>query len=377
MAEISSSSQAQFGQHQTRLSRKIFLGYLLSLIGLVAGYLGLAMLFVTVYATLRLEGIYPINMMYEFLSYHRVDVSIVVLLSGWLILTYRCIYRALSDLDALVTASAQLVQQPEQAVELPDDLKTVQTELNLVREQTLRSAVLAREAEQRKNDLLVYLAHDLKTPLTSVLGYLTLLRDEPQIYTELRARYTNIALNKAERLEELVNEFFEIARFNLTTVTLERQPIHLSRMLEQLTYEFLPILAEKQLRWDLQLTAELTIVGDVAKLERVFDNLIRNAVHYSYADSAIFLSLQERDKGVQLQITNQGRTIPPEKLARIFEQFFRLDAARSSSTGGAGLGLAIAKELVELHGGTISAQSSDDTVTFTLWLPAGGAVAGA
>lgn len=343
----------------------------------MAGYLGLAMLFVSVCATFRLASVYPINVLYEFLSYYRVDVTTVVLLSGWLILTYRCICRALSDLDALVAASEQMVQQPERAVDLPDDLKTVQTELNLVREKTLRSAMLAKEAEQRKNDLLVYLAHDLKTPLTSVLGYLTLLRDEPQISTELRARYTHIALNKAERLEELVNEFFEIARFNLTTVTLERQPIHLSRMLEQLTYEFLPILAEKQLRWDLQLTADLTIVGDAAKLERVFDNLIRNAVHYSYADSTILLSLQEHEEGVQLQITNQGRTIPPEKLARIFEQFFRLDAARSSSTGGAGLGLAIAKELVELHGGAISAQSSDDTVTVTVWLPAGGAVAGA
>lgn len=352
-----------------RLARKLFVRYLLSLLGMVSGYFALALLFVMIYATFRLENIVPVRTLYEYLSYHRIDISILVLFFGWLFLAYRCIYRALSYLDTLVAASEQMVQQPEQTVELPVDLNAIQTELNLVREQTLRSAAAAKEAEQRKNDMLVYLAHDLKTPLTSVLGYLTLLRDEPQISVELRARYTHIALEKAERLEELINEFFEIARFNLTTVTLEQRPIHLSRMLEQLTYEFTPILAEKNLHWELQIDADIEINGDADKLERVFDNLIRNAVHYSDAGSAIQLLLLAEEDGVQLQITNQG-AIAPEKLERIFEQFFRLDAARSSSTGGAGLGLAIAKELVELHGGTISAQSSGGTVTFTVWLPA-------
>lgn len=336
----------------------------------MVGYFGLALLFVMMYATFRLENIASVQMLYAYLSYHRADITILFLFFGWLFLTYRCIYQALSYLDTLVAASEQMVQLPEQTVELPPDLNTIQAELNLVRERTLRSAAAAKEAEQHKNDLLVYLAHDLKTPLTSVLGYLTLLRDEPQLSTELRARYTHIALDKAERLEELINEFFEIARFNLTTVTLEQQPIHLSRMLEQLTYEFTPILAQKQLRWELQIAADIEIHGDADKLERVFDNLIRNAVHYSNVGSAIWVSLMEKDGGAQLQIMNQGRTIAPEKLERIFEQFFRLDAARSSSTGGAGLGLAIAKELVELHGGAISAQSGDATVTFTVWLPA-------
>ena len=357
-------------RHQVRLSRRLFVRYLLSLLGMVSGYFTLALLFVVIYATFRLGNIVPARMFYEYLSFHREDISILVLFFGWLFLTYRCIYQALSYLDALVAASEQMVQQPEQTVELPPDLSAIQTELNLVREQTLRNAAAVKDAEQRKNDMLVYLAHDLKTPLTSVIGYLTLLRDEPQISIELRARYTHIALDKAERLEELVNEFFEIARFNLTTMTIEQQPIHLSRMLEQLTYEFTPILAEKQLRWDLQIAADIEINGDADKLERVFDNLIRNAIHYSDAGSAIQVSLMAEDGGAQLQITNQGRTIAPEKLERIFEQFFRLDAARSSSTGGAGLGLAIAKELVELHDGTISAQSSDGTVTFTVWLPA-------
>lgn len=105
----------------------------------------------------------------------------------------------------------------------------------------------AKEAEQRKNDLVTYLAHDLKTPITSVIGYLTLLRDEPQISEEIRSRYMNIALDKAERLDDLINEFFEITRFNLSHISLEKKQINLSLMLQQLTYEFQPMLAEKNL----------------------------------------------------------------------------------------------------------------------------------
>lgn len=127
--------------------------------------------------------------------------------------------------------------------------------------------------------------------MTSVIGYLTLLRDEPQISQELRARYTGIALDKAERLEELVNEFFDITRFNLTTLALEPERINLSRMLEQIASEFLPILAEKELRWRLDIQPGVEIVGDPDKLERVLDNLIRNAVNYSYAQTEIALSL--------------------------------------------------------------------------------------
>ena len=93
---------------------------------------------------------------------------------------------------------------------------------------------------------MVYLAHDLKTPLTSVIGYLTLLRDEPQLSPELRARYTGIALDKAERLEELINEFFEITRFNLSHLELEKQPVDLCRMLQPVVSEFAPMLGERE-----------------------------------------------------------------------------------------------------------------------------------
>ena len=224
-------------------------------------------------------------------------------------------------------------------------------------------------AEQRKNDLIVYLAHDLKTPLTSVIGYLTLLQDEPQISQEMRAHYTGIALKKAQRLEELINEFFDITRFNLTTLTLETEQINLSRMLEQIVSEFNPILEEKELRWQTDIEPGIEILGDADKLARVFDNLIRNAVNYSYASSDIHFSARAEEDRVEISVRNHGRTIPPDKLEHIFEQFYRVDASRASATGGAGLGLSIAKEIVELHGGTISAESGEESIAFFVTLP--------
>lgn len=266
-------------------------------------------------------------------------------------------------IDALVTENAG-------DVILSQELAATERKINSIKHTLEKRKSDALLAEQRKNDLIVYLAHDLKTPLTSVIGYLTLLRDEPQISQELRCRYTEIALDKAERLEELINEFFDITRFNLTALTLETERLHLSRMLEQLASEFHPILAERELRWSLNIAPDIMLVGDADKLARAFDNLIRNAVNYSYAGTEISLYAQTEADMVKIMIKNSGKTIPPDKLSHIFEQFYRADAARSSATGGAGLGLAIAKEIVELHGGAITAASANECTIFIVTLPA-------
>ncbi len=288
---------------------------------------------------------------------------------GCYYIAYRFQLRPLEYLDDVAEAAQLLATPTDMPVSLPDDLKNIENDLNVVRIKTLESQKTAREIEQRKNDLLVYLAHDLKTPLTSVLGYLKLIEDEPNISTELISKYTGIARTKAERLEELINEFFEITRFNTKELILEPTKTNLSRMLTQITYEFNPVLKEKNLQWKINIPDNIEIVCDVGKLERVIDNLIRNAVNYSFPNTAIVFTVVSLAGSVQICIENKGNTIPPEKLERIFEQFYRLDASRSSDTGGAGLGLAIAKEIVKLHHGIITAYSADELIRFTIQLP--------
>ncbi|HEX3018041.1 MAG TPA: HAMP domain-containing sensor histidine kinase [Caproicibacter sp.] len=284
-------------------------------------------------------------------------------------ITYRFMLRPLHYLDDVAQAAAILAHPTEVPITLPADLKNIENDLNSVREQTMESRKAAQVSEKRKNDLLVYLAHDLKTPLTSVIGYLKLIEDDTTVSPELISKYAGIAHDKADRLEDLINEFFEITRFSTTKLTLSPESTNLSRMLMQITYEFKPILAEKELEWDLQIPENIEIWCDPDKLERAVDNLIRNAVNYCFEKSAILFSLAKTENGVKICVENKGHTISPEKLALIFEQFYRLDTSRSGDTGGAGLGLAIAKELIELHHGTISASSEDETIRFEILLP--------
>ncbi len=354
---------------RSQMSSQLLLQYILTLIGFAVGFVMLVLLAWRISASFTW---YDSNPLYHILIWIKEYILLwtgAIVFIGWIFITYYYISKPLRYLDEIVIASEQLAQPTDTPIVLPEAMKNVQDELNLVREQALRSTMAAKEAEQRKNDLIVYLAHDLKTPLTSVIGYLTLLRDEPQISQELRAKYTGVALDKAERLEDLINEFFDITRFSLTHLSLEPETVNLTRMLEQITFEFNPILAEKELRWDMQLDPDTEIICDPPKLERVFDNLIRNAVNYSYPRSIISVSLGRSNDHVTLCIRNHGKTIPAEKLGRIFEQFFRLDSSRATSTGGAGLGLAIAKEIVELHSGSITAESANESITFTVKLP--------
>jgi len=279
------------------------------------------------------------------------------------------ISRAAGYAESIFVGAEQLMHVPELSILLPEDLKPVQDDLNRIRERFIGEKRRAELAEQRKNDLIVYLAHDLKTPLTSVIGYLSLLDEAGDLPVESRARCTGIALEKAYRLEALINEFFEITRFNLSTLELSIGTIDVNRLLEQVMSEFLPIMSEKSLIWSAALDPKLKLEGDVNLLERILDNLIRNAIAYSYPNTRLLLSAHTAEGRLVLSLTNSGATIPPAKLDHLFDQFFRADSARSSRTGGSGLGLAIAKAIAERHHGRIIASSADEQITFTLMLP--------
>ena len=167
----------------------------------------------------------------------------------------------------------------------------------------------------------------------------------------------------------MINEFFEITRYNLQQINLSKETIDLYYMLVQLTDELSPILSNNGNTTALRANENLSVYGDPDKLARVFNNVLKNAAAYSYPNTEILISAEEKDGTVILSFINKGKTIPREKLSSIFERFYRLDEARTSNTGGTGLGLAIAKEIVSLHGGTITANSENDTIEFIITLP--------
>lgn len=267
------------------------------------------------------------------------------------------------------------MHQDREASELfPEAYAPVSLQMTEIKAAMQRQEQLQKEEAGRKNDLITYLAHDLKTPLTSVVGYLSLLEEVPEMPAEQRIKYVHITLDKALRLEKLINEFFEITRYNLQQIILEKESVNISFMLVQMTDEFYPILNAHGNTLRLEdygdpEKGDIMVYADGDKLARVFRNLLKNAIAYSYPDTEIEVTCRTEREKVVITFSNRGKTIPRQKLDAIFEKFFRLDDARGTNEGGAGLGLAIAREIVTLHGGSVRAESENELTTFTLELP--------
>ena len=278
----------------------------------------------------------------------------------------RYVAKPLSDVEE--SLGMLLIDNAEE-IRLPEELTAITQRLNAMKQTLERRKLEAQSAEQRKNELVMYLAHDIRTPLTSVIGYLSLLEEVENMPAEQRKKYTHIALDKSYRLEKMINEFFEITRYNLQQIQIKKTDIDLYYMLVQLTDELLPILSKNGNTAILHADEEFMIYGDSEKLGRVFTNVLKNAAAYSYPNTEIHITAQKSDDTATITFQNKGDSIPPEKCAAIFEKFYRLDEARTSDTGGAGLGLAIAKEIITLHGGAITVESHEQITSFVITLP--------
>lgn len=304
---------------------------------------------------------------YYFVYGTQYEIVIITYFIGFMGVTFHNISN-LEKLLNLVEASVTDEKSKLYSEDCPDELRQFAATLIKYRD-TARMNEQARQlSEQQKNDLIVYLAHDLKTPLTSVIGYLSILEESPDLPPEQRAKYVGITLDKAYRLEQLINEFFEITRLNLSELSAEKTNVDLSVMLLQLTEEFYPQLTEHNMTLIPDIESGIKLYADADKLARALDNLLKNAVNYGWDDSEVKLSAHLSGENAVIMLSNKGDEIPQEKLARIFDKFCRLDSSRRSKTGGAGLGLAITKQIIELHNGTISAACSGNDITFTIIL---------
>lgn len=262
-----------------------------------------------------------------------------------------------------------LLADDGEQIRLSPEMLPFERKLNAVKQALAERKEETALAERRKDELVMYLAHDIRTPLTSVIGYLNLLEEEPDSPPEQRAKRVHIALDKAYRLEAMINEFFEITRYNSQQIALAWETVDLYYLLVQLTDELSPVLVARGNTVALRLDEDLTVRGDAEKLARVFGNILKNAAAYSDPHTEITVSAKRAERDVVIRFQNRGPDVPREKLEALFDKFYRLDQARSTGTGGTGLGLAIAREIVSLHGGVIRAFSGDHTVTFMVRLP--------
>lgn len=320
------------------------------------------------------DGVYRIRDVatYTFVKSFKLPLALLVFVAGWLAIILRALNRSLRYFDELSGAVGSLLADKDAPIELPADLSIARNELAVIRSQSLADERAAHAAEQRKNELVAYLAHDIRTPLTSVLGYLDLLRETTDLPRETLRKYADIAYSKAERLESLINEFFEITRYNLSAIPIERETVGVRLFCQQVAEAFFPEAAARNIRITVDAAGAGQFFIDPDKLARALGNVLRNAVAYADANSVIAIAARQDARTTTITVANRGREISDAHLETIFEKFYREDGARSSKKGGAGLGLAIAREIVVAHHGDIEAASERGVTVFTLRIPTQG-----
>jgi len=306
--------------------------------------------------------------LYSWIVYNR-DIVVYVYIGIVLaVIIYKFISKYVNSINEVYNSLDLILKENNETIKLPSEVNEFTEKLNDIKNDYITSKNNAKEAEQKKNDLIMYMAHDLKTPLTSIIGYLTLLNDEKNISKELQEKYIKIALDKSLRVEELTNQFFDITRYNLHSMPINKTELNITYLLKQLIDECYPMLEQNNLKCVLNAPDKVNYLGDGDKLARAFGNLLKNAISYSYKDTVIEINVTEELDKLYITFRNKGAKIPDYKLEKIFEKFYRGDESRTSTTGGAGLGLAITKEIIELHNGKISVKNDDEYIEFDIIL---------
>lgn len=224
---------------------------------------------------------------------------------------------------------------------------------------------IERNAERQKNELITNVAHDLRTPLTTIVGYLELIKDDTALSKEDVHKYSGIAYEKSIRLQEMMDALFEFTKLDNADIKLNKSMINLSGLIMQMTDEFYPSFKDCNITPIVDLPEEnIYVQGDGQLLARVFDNLISNALKYGYHNTDLKIEVSGDEKYATVKVINHGDTIASEDIPLLFNKFYRTDSSRNSKTGGTGLGLAITKNIVDLHHGDISVTSDDQITTF-------------
>ncbi|KRL41705.1 sensor histidine kinase [Liquorilactobacillus nagelii] len=255
--------------------------------------------------------------------------------------------------------------------QLPGEMQRVVTSINALVDSALNAMKEERQIEHSKDELITNVSHDIRTPLTSIIGYLGLIEDQQYHSQEELLKYTHTAFVKARQMKTLADDLFEYTKVRQSTTPLNLSTIDLKQLLEQLAVSFELESQKKQMviSTDFE-TGPIKMEADSQKLVRVFNNLITNAFKYGTGGGQLILKAHHvSETMIEVVVANDGQPIPKESLKKLFDRFYRVESSRSKETGGSGLGLAIAQSIVELHHGKIRAESNENWTQFIIELP--------
>lgn len=295
-------------------------------------------------------------------------VGLLLFIFYFLILT-RKVTGDLSDIADGISSMTRDREAGSLPVDRQDEIGEIARSVHQMTEELSRLMASEREALQSNKEMIACLAHDLRTPLTSLGGYLNLAMDTDKYDVEQRQHFAEVASRKADRLEGLIQDLFDYTKLMSGEITLHRHRIDFVKLVEQMIEEFYPLLEENELTCSFQTECrELEMDVDPDLMARAVQNLLSNAVKYGKDGKQIIIRL-EKGRNVTFSVTNYGLIIPEKSLDMIFERFYRVEGARSPGTGGTGLGLNIAKEIITLHGGTITVESGLQGTVFAVEIP--------
>lgn len=306
-------------------------------------------------------------------SYQRVLIIFLVLIDVWVV-WWRLRRRYHLYLMNHIIGEFHYIAQGHLDHRIPFRLKGseqhVITSVNALVDSAVQSMDDERKIEKSKDELITNVSHDLRTPLTSIIGYLGLIEDKQYQNEEDILKYTHIAYEKAKQMKNLVDDLFEYTKVQQHGVPVNIMWVDLNQLLEQLTASFALEADRRGIKISSKVVPNpLMIEADPEKLGRVFNNLVANA--FKYGNGACYIRItahQEQDK-VVVKVANDGTPIPEKAQSHLFERFYRAEASRSRATGGTGLGLAIVKSIVDLHHGQVTVSSDADETAFIVTLP--------
>ena len=295
-------------------------------------------------------------------------VGIILFITYFLILTKKFVVY-LEEIERGITELSTGNFNSRIKIKNEDEFALIASKLNKMADDIKSLIENDRKNENTKNELITSVAHDLRTPLTSVIGYLELVSDKTKLDAEVKQRYVEIAYHKSKHLEKLIEDLFAYTKFTFGEVTLESSHIDMVKFMNQLVDEFYPSFVEFGLDYEF-ITQETSAViyGDGNLLARAFGNLISNAIKYGKDGKRVEIKLQRDNNKIMISVINYGKLISENDLERIFERFYRVESSRSNETGGTGLGLAIARSIIEMHNGTIHVKSDLNGTVFQVIL---------